>query len=350
MKRNVNLIAVALFLLIMIIVIDKPSIHAEMSSTELQKEDKQTCEQMSSTQKDNLENIMHFLKPEVDAEGMKKHLNQEILTSHEQLEAELDLKTYIKCPGIEKDDDSLSESMAAYYELLVYIDQIMNKDSSLEIEDLTFKGFHNVTLMRYIEATFKDGKTVEVQYFLSPDAPTDRYFYEDREQIKQLEKIPDWVQILYSQVVIPISKIIDNPLQKNANLYVGQMELKKEKAMQDKMEEIEQPVDILQADFAVTVETHKVFREPYRNHQLYVNGWTYDLLKRWEEVHEVNDTYIFPQESIEQRDWERVAEVAAELNSDLDHDVSEYIFGSRQKEQEDVDVEKLVKEAQQNKD
>jgi len=347
MKRYVNLIAIALFLWIMLI--DKPSIHAEMSSNKLRKDDKQSCEQMSSTQKDNWETIMHFLKPDnVDIEEMKNHLNQEILTSHEQLQAELDLKDFINCPDIEKNDYDLPKKMATYYELLAYIDQIMDKESSLEIEDLTFKNFHNDIFMKYIEASFHDGKTVEVQYFISPDAATDRYSYEIIEQVRQLDEIPKWMQILHSQVIIPISKIINNPIEKGANLYANQQENNKEKALEKKVEEVEQPASILHADFALTVETRKVWEDPYRSQQLYVGDSTYSLLKRWEEVHEADDTYIFPKESIKDRDWDKVAEVAEEFNSNLERDVSGYIFGKHSKE--DVDVENLVEEAQQDKE
>lgn len=347
MKRYVTLIAIALFLLMM--GMNKPSIHAEMSSVELLKEDKKTCENMSSTQKDNWETIMHFLKPDgADIEEMKNHLNQEVLTSQEQLQAELDLETFVKCPDIEGNNYILSEKMAVYHELLAYINQIMDEDDSLEIEGLTLKNFHNDTLMKYIEASFKDGKTVEIKLFSSPGAPADRYFYESEELERYANEIPDWMQFLYTQVITPISKIIDNPLEKSADLYANRKEANKEKAVENKIEEIEESSRFLDADFALTEETHKVWEKPFRSQNLHINSRTYSMLERWEEVHEVDDTYIFPKESIQKRDWESVVEAAMKLDSDIEYDLFQYIFLNTT--HKDVDVERLVEEVQREED
>src|SRR5699024_8025791 len=76
---------------------------------------------------------------------MKKHLNKNILPSQEQLHAELDLEPFVNCPSIEENNTMLAGKTTAYYELLAYIEQIMEQEDSLKIDDLTFTQFRNDT-------------------------------------------------------------------------------------------------------------------------------------------------------------------------------------------------------------
>src|SRR5699024_3509700 len=186
LKRYIFLISAVLFL--STFWINAPSVQAEMTSTKALEEDQQACQQMSNTQEKNWKTIMHFLNPkntdtvEADTEKMKKHLNKNILPSQEQLHAELDLEPFVNCPSIEENNTMLAGKTTAYYELLAYIEQIMEQEDSLKIDDLTFTQFRNDTYMQYIEASFTDGKTVEIKLFNSPDASADRYFYEHEEE------------------------------------------------------------------------------------------------------------------------------------------------------------------------
>src|SRR5699024_541530 len=129
LKRYIFLISAVLFLLSFWI--NAPSVHAEMTSTKALEEDQQACQQMSNTQEKNWKTIMHFLNPKntdtvkSDTEKMKKHLNKHILPSQEQLHAELDLDPFVNSPSIEENNSMLAGKTAVYYELLAYIEQIM---------------------------------------------------------------------------------------------------------------------------------------------------------------------------------------------------------------------------------
>src|SRR5699024_4999073 len=310
----------------------------------------------SNTQEKNWKTIMHFLNPkntdtvEADTEKMKKHLNKNILPSQEQLHAELDLEPFVNCPSIEENNTMLAGKTTAYYELLAYIEQIMEQEDSLKIDDLTFTQFRNDTYMQYIEASFTDGKTVEIKLFNSPDASADRYFYEHEEEKNQAEQMPDWMKFIYTQVIIPISKVIDNPLEKSANLYVNQQEAHKEKIREDNIEKVEDTARYLDADIALTEETHKVREETIQTQKVYINQRIYSMLERWEEVHKIDNTFLdFPKESIQKRDWENVAKeikAIAEQENGIGTDLFQYIFldsplGERT-------AEELVEKAQQD--
>lgn len=313
MKQYIILISTVLFL--STFWINTPSVQAEMISTEVLEEDQQACQQMSSSQKKNWETVEHFLKPDdVDVEEMKKHLNQNVLSSQKQLQAELELEKFVKCPDIEEDSYGLSAKMAAYNELLVYIDQIMEKEDSLEIKDLTFKRHRNGIIMEYINVTFEDGKTVEVKLF---NSALDRSSYELEEKVNLAEKIPDWIQFLYTQVIIPISKIIDTPLQKSVDLYVNKQEAHKEKNREDQLIKTEDTAYNLDANISLTEETHKKWEEPFSNQKIYITSRTYSMLERWEEM----DEYTFPKESIQKRDWEKIAEAVESLDFDTRSDI-----------------------------
>src|SRR5699024_3799226 len=288
LKRYIFLISAVLFL--STFWINAPSVQAEMTSTKALEEHQQACQQMSNTQEKNWKTIMHFLNPkntdtvQADTEKMKKHLNKNILPSQERLHAELDLEPFVNCPSIEENNTMLAGKTTAYYELLAYIEQIMEQEDSLKIDDLTFTQFRNDTYMQYIEASFTDGKTVEIKLFNSPDASADRYFYEHEEEKNQAEQMPDWMKFIYTQVIIPISKVIDNPLEKSANLYVNQQEAHKEKIREDNIEKVEDTARYLDADIALTEETHKVREETIQTQKVYINQRIYSMLERWEEV------------------------------------------------------------------
>src|SRR5699024_407089 len=91
----------------------------------------------------------------------------------------------------------------------------------------------------------------------------------------QAEQMPDWMKFIYTQVIIPISKVIDNPLEKSANLYVNQQEAHKEKIREDNIEKVEDTARYLDADIALTEETHKVREETIQTQKVYINQRIY---------------------------------------------------------------------------
>lgn len=194
-----------------------------------------------------------------------------------------------------------------YLSMLNYIETIFDAEDMPQINDLSLE-ITGVDYLYELTATFDNKKQVEITYFTGSTAAI-KLSEVELEQLKEVYE-NDVLRILVSvktQIIDPLgSLVLENPLIRGIQHKKQHDQQKADAKWEEELQDALTAVRRLRMEFAIVEGDSSERDKRYRNVDLYPVTYTYELLERWMEVHEINSDIPYPEEEIQNEDWEEI--------------------------------------------
>lgn len=332
-----------LFVLFLFFAIPVPQIAAGEMLDELKKAEQDVCEGIHPAEEKKMMQIADRME-ENDEEGLKQHVNNHVLSSKEELEAEMGLMTFIPCLDVQQRAIELKGKMVGYEQFLQYSKQFIESEKELEVKQLVMEEFRNETPMFHLGVTLNKNRFVTIDSFYGLTASSYYREYEWRETERMLDTFPLILSLIQVDIIEPLMNLIGSPIEKTADLTANYMEEQKENILQEDLQETKSVSDKLKTNFVVLEGERGLFEDPYYHQYLYPSDSTYMVLERWEEVHQINSELPYPSKAMDEMDWKGIEAAVINIEDDISDDLYHYIFYDTLPEGEPVTVKELARD------
>lgn len=314
---------------------------------------RQDCSQMTPEFEDELKDISLRFE---DANLLINDLNQEVLTSTDQVEEELEKVNYLNClqVGVSPYDEEArpAQLLQLYFTMLEYFHAVLKEDEDIQVKNIIFNddSKHGYFTLKTV---LKDQRELNIKYYIGSMAHS-RHF-EDQLGLDQEESdgIDQFVHAIKTNVIDQLYLFFKNPVQDTLDTVIpSYYEDKNDLDWEDRVGNIGLSssyfrMEIFIADGELKPRRMLENETRWRKVDVFPTSSTWEPLERWEEMHLINPDIAYPEEFIQNENWLGVAEFFEEHRADfleIDSDIPEYIYSDSTRGRKLEDVANGIKE------
>ncbi|WP_080875314.1 hypothetical protein [Oceanobacillus timonensis] len=262
------------------------------------------CSSLETDIEEELEKRVSLFKGDT-YEPLKEKLNEDVLTSKENLEEELATVAYSTCIDVE--ESSIESYDKVYFSMLEYFHTYMmsNNKEALTIEEINHKG--RAFTDYAINIVLDDGRQADIFRFdpftYSGDVLSkldDETVMESSEELYASEMKTDFIDRIFSG--------LENPL--NAAFYnipniLEEKDLEKWEPDLDKNADASKfwHLHAIIIDGDIKEQNLLSKKENWRDTKIYPSYRTYNMIERLEDVHDISSDIPYPKEALENEEW-----------------------------------------------
>jgi len=288
------------------------------------------CGKITEEMKSDILQIFNHLN-EGEMKELKNRLNETVLTSKDTLENEMTTvhnHTCIELEDVEDDNLFSEEKMEMYLLMLEYYYTIMEDQSELRVDQITFDDPDDYFIFR-LSAKMESGNHAEVELFPGSMANSS-YLHRENDLLRELlESAPSDAAVFFKNEFADRSlHALADPVTEAFNRISGYREEKAEHGWETEIRENRSASGLLDLQFAIFEGDGNAFwhDEELRKIELYPSRNTYFILERWEDVSDVVWGFPYPDEGlIHTEEWLELSDFYYENNTDMDVELMDYI-------------------------
>lgn len=276
------------------------------------------CKGITEEDEKEMQNIVMLFD---DTNVLKDYLNQEVLKSPDRLVEEISMVERLLCFELEGYEYLVDEKVKIYLLMLDYYDEIFKDEDEVIVDTLTFDdsaGFFSVSL----EVVLQDKRHLKVNsyYDYSDYVNYSPGGWDEREEV--LEDMEDPMHILKTDVIGQLYLFFLNPLQETfeegiPSYFADKNDLDWEMEIDDiSFQLLDFKMFVAEGDLELRSNLENEKR--WRKLVLFPKASTFDILDRWEELHEFNSKIPFPKHLIDEEKWVSVARYFVEHQDEMD--------------------------------
>ncbi|QQK77588.1 hypothetical protein HUG15_19710 [Salicibibacter cibarius] len=289
------------------------------------------CDDPEKRLESNVHNITgQFSEGEMNE--LKERLNGSVLHSQEALEQEMETLSAHACLNLPEDDYDTEAKMEMYLYMLEYYYTIMESDDDIKVDSLTFEELDYRVYQ--VASQLDNEKQLEITFFMAENARS-RYIHLDGDESSEemYENALSDNELMWGEIFDGILLVLADPITRVSSQISGYLTAESEREWKREIVQTTTNTRSMELQFAmIEGDGEALFYddEKVRKIEIYPTSFTYDILDRWEEVHDINPDIPYPEEHIDSEDWLEIDDFYVRNLAnfrDIDDELSNYISG-----------------------